>query len=62
MSEATTYRSGRKKGLPIYCECGGRLLYEFAFGRIFNVCDNCSPVIETKLSDWQPHLKRGEQP
>lgn len=44
------YRSGQKKGLPKFCECGGKLLYEFAFGRIFNVCDTCSPVIPVKLA------------
>lgn len=39
------YRSGRKKGLPKLCECGGKMLYEFDFGRVWSCCDTCSPVV-----------------
>jgi hypothetical protein len=35
-------------GLPKRCECGGKLLYVRDFGRVFSVCDTCTPVVAVK--------------
>jgi len=26
------------------CECGGRIIYQYAFGMAFSFCDKCTPV------------------
>jgi|HubBroStandDraft_6_1064221.scaffolds.fasta_scaffold484944_4 hypothetical protein len=44
MANPKVYRSGAKKGLPKKCECGGNMEYAFDFGRVFSVCDTCTPV------------------
>lgn len=43
------YTRGHKKGLPIYCECGGKMEYTFSFGRIWSCCSKCSPVQTVKI-------------
>jgi len=35
--------------LPKHCECGGKMLYEVDFGRVFSCCDTCTPVVEVKV-------------
>lgn len=42
---AETYRSGRFKGLPKFCECGGRMVYQRQSGRVFSSCDTCTPAV-----------------
>lgn len=37
------YRSGRKKDLPKYCDCGTKLVYTWGSGGwMFVGCDNCA--------------------
>ena len=31
--------------LPKHCECGGRMIYDYDFGRVWSVCDTCTPVV-----------------
>ena len=52
-----TYRSGPKKGLPKNCECGGKMVYSFSFGRVWSVCDKCSPVVKIDISKLKPKPK-----
>lgn len=40
----TYYKTGPKQGLPKNCECGGKMIYSFAFNRVFSGCDTCTPV------------------
>ena len=44
------YCSGPKKGLPKFCECGGKIAYDRDFGRWFSVCLACSPVVRINLA------------
>lgn len=34
------------EALPRRCECGGRMVYERDFGRLFSCCEDCTPVVE----------------
>lgn len=38
-----TEQERERLGLPERCECGGRMLYEMEFGRIWSICDRCTP-------------------
>lgn len=38
----------KQHGLPYRCECGGKMEYDFDFGRVFSCCDTCSP--KTKIT------------
>lgn len=42
MSEAKK----RLRGLPKLCECGGQMRYQFTHGRVWGVCERCTPVVE----------------
>ena len=33
-----------KPRLPKRCECGGKMVYAFAFDRVWSDCETCSPV------------------
>lgn len=48
--DARVYKSGKKKGLPVYCQCGGKILYSWDFSRWFSYCDTCSPVQKINLA------------
>ena len=41
----------RPKGLrlPRRCECGGKMVYAFEFGRVFSHCASCTPVVVVKI-------------
>lgn len=41
MSEAER----KRRGLPEFCECGGKMIYDVSFGRVWSVCDTCTPVV-----------------
>ncbi len=43
-------RSNLPRGLPRRCECGGRMLYDFDFGRVWSACDTCTPVVHVDIS------------
>ena len=40
--------------LPKRCECGGKMIYSFAFGRIFSCCDRCTPKVTINLPARRP--------
>lgn len=49
----------KKKGNASRCDCGGKLVYEYAFGRAFVHCLKCTPVQTVKLSKKLTGEKRG---
>jgi hypothetical protein len=33
-------------GLPRKCECGGKMMYDYDFGRVWSWCAKCTPVVK----------------
>lgn len=50
MSAEQKRKTVRQHGLtlPKFCECGGLMEYEFAFGRVFSACGRCTKVVKMK--------------
>jgi len=44
-----TERERKRRKLPKHCECGGRMLYDAQFDRVFSACDTCTPVLEDEV-------------
>lgn len=38
--------------LPTQCQCGGNLVYDFAFDWTFVHCDKCTPKVEFKIKQF----------
>ena len=45
-----TEKERRRRRLPKHCECGGRMLYNGSLGRVWSVCERCTPVVEIDVS------------
>jgi hypothetical protein len=39
-----------KHGNPIWCQCGGKLVYARDFGRWFVHCSKCTPVTKIRIN------------
>lgn len=39
----------KQHNLPSRCECGGRMSYDYDFGRVFSHCLKCTPVIKVDV-------------
>jgi len=46
-----TEHERNRLGLPKNCECGGTMIYDVDFGRVWSVCDTCTPVVNVKVPD-----------
>ena len=44
-----TERERRRHRLPKHCECGGLMIYDIDFRRVFCVCGSCTPVVQVTL-------------
>lgn len=40
-----TERERKRRQLPKHCECGGKMIYDVSFGRMWSCCDTCTPVV-----------------
>jgi hypothetical protein len=39
-----TERERKRRGLPQHCECGGKILYDLSYGRVWSCCDTCTGI------------------
>ncbi len=53
-NRVATYRNGPNKGLPKWCECGGKMEYAFSFRRVWSCCKTCTPVVKLDLNMLRP--------
>lgn len=42
-----------KERLPRRCECGGKLVYDFAFWRVWVHCASCTPVVAVRIPNQE---------
>ena len=58
----SVYRSGPKKGLPVYCTCGKILQYRRSHGHWFSSCDRCAIASTGRATQYVfRNLRTGEE-